>query len=100
MNAPTVSEHGCIICVDWPDQELLMRKKTVRIIGAVIVIGVAWGVASRMRDLRQRSKVRISVEKDASDISGLAGQKKIHGINRDYTPINEISDKVNAKRVR
>ena len=77
-----------------------MRKWTVRIIAAVIAIGVAWGVASRMRDLRQRSKVRISVEKDASDISGLAGQKNTYGISRDYTPVNEISDKVKLERVR
>ena len=77
-----------------------MTKKTVRIIGAVIVIGVTWGVASRMRNLHERSKVLIGVEKDASDMSGLAGQKKIHGINRDYTPVNEISDKVKGERVR
>ena len=73
-----------------------MRKKTLRTICAVIVIGVAWGVVSQMRKLRDRSVVHISVEKDASDISGLVGQRsqKMNGINRDYTPVNEISDKV------
>ena len=77
-----------------------MTKKTVRIICSVIVIGVGWGVAIRMRSLHARSKVRISVEKDASDISGLAGQKNTYGISRDYTPVNEISDKVKLERVR
>ena len=66
----------------------------------MIVIGVASGVASWMGNVHARSKVRIGVEKDASDISGLAVQKKIHVINRDYTPINEISDKVKGERVR
>ena len=75
-----------------------MTKNTVRIIGAVIVIGVAWGVASRMRDLRQRSKVRISVEKDASDISGLAGQKKTLGVRSEHTRVNEVSDEVLPKK--
>ena len=73
-----------------------MRKKTLRTICAVIVIGVAWGVASRMRNLHERSKVRISVEKDASDISGLVGQRgqKIHRMRGEHTRVNEISDKV------
>ena len=62
----------------------------------MIVIGVAWGAVSRMRKLRDRSVVRISIEKDASDMSGLAGQssQKMNGISRDYTPVNGISDKV------
>ena len=75
-----------------------MRKKTARIIGAVIVIGVAWGVGSRMRDLRQRSKVRISVEKDASDISGLAGQKNTLSVRSEHTRVNEVSDEVLPKK--
>ena len=71
-----------------------MRKKTLRTICAVVVIGVAWGVASRMRNLHERSKMRISVEKDASDNSGLAGQKNTLGVRSEHTRVNEISDKV------
>ena len=71
-----------------------MTKKTLRIIGAVIVISVAGSGASRMRNLRGRPVVRISVEKDASDISGLVGQRKIHGIRGEHTRVNEISDRV------
>ncbi len=76
-----------------------MRKQTLRTIGAVLAIGVAWGVASRVRDLRQRSVVRISVDKDASDNSQAVG-RRIGGVNRDYTPVNEISDKVKLERLR
>ena len=71
-----------------------MRKKTLQIICAVIMIGVAWGVASLVQNLRTRSKVRIGVEKDASDNSGLVGQKKIRGMRGEHTRVNEISDKV------
>ena len=75
-----------------------MRKKTLRTICAVVVIGVALGVASRMRNLHERSKMRISVEKGASDISGLAGQKKTLGVSSEHTRVNEVSDEVLPKK--
>ena len=75
-----------------------MRKKTLRTICAVVVIGVALGVASRMRNLHERSKMRISVEKVASDISGLAGQKKTLGVSSEHTRVNEVSDEVLPKK--
>ena len=73
-----------------------MTQKTLRII--CVVIGVAWGVASRMRYLHARSKVRISVEKDASDISGLAGQKNTLSVRSEHTRVNEVSDEVLPKK--
>ena len=71
-----MSELWWLVCVGWTGQKSLVTKKTLRIICAVIVIGVASGVASRMGYVHARSKVRIGVEKDASDISGLAVQRR------------------------